>query len=186
MLIREVPSTGNDMTINFETEVSEEILREIFADLPLESTAGKVAEAVLDRTECPYEAQINLLLTDDEAIHEMNMRFRGIDRATDVLSFPMLSYPAPGDFSFLEDEENVDADCFDPESGELLLGDIVISTDHCRDQAVSYGHSVEREYAFLIAHSMLHLCGYDHESVQEEKEMFSLQEEILERLGILR
>ena len=75
---------------------------------------------------------------------------------------------------------------FDPESGELLLGDIVISTDHCRAQAVSYGHSVEREYAFLIAHSMLHLCGYDHESVQEEKEMFSLQEEILERLGILR
>ena len=133
-----------------------------------------------------FAAKINLLLTDDEAIHEMNMRFRGIDRATDVLSFPMLSYPAPGDFSFLEDEENMDADCFDPESGELLLGDIVISTDHCRAQAVSYGHSVEREYAFLIAHSMLHLCGYDHESVQEEKEMFSLQEEILERLGILR
>ena len=174
------------MTINFETEVSEEILREIFADLPLESTAGKVAEAVLDRTGCPYEAQINLLLTDDEAIHDMNMRFRGIDRATDVLSFPMLSYPAPGDFSFLEDEENVDADCFDPESGELLLGDIVISTDHCRAQAVSYGHSVEREYAFLIAHSMLHLCGYDHMEEEEAAVMEEKQRAVLDRLNITR
>ena len=129
---------------------------------------------------------INIVFTSPNKIHEINKKYRDVDRETDVLSFPMLSYPAPGDFSFLEDEENVDADCFDPESGELLLGDIVISTDHCRAQAVSYGHSVEREYAFLIAHSMLHLCGYDHESVQEEKEMFSLQEEILERLGILR
>ena len=73
----------------------------------------------------PYEAEVNLLLTENAQIHEMNKEFRGIDRATDVLSFPMIDYPEPGTFDFLEEQE----DCFDPESGELTLGDIVISKE---------------------------------------------------------
>lgn len=110
------------------------------------------------------------------------MEFRGIDRPTDVLSFPMIEYPAPGEFGFLEDRE----DCFDPESGELSLGDIVISKDRVTAQAQEYGHSVLREYAFLIVHSVLHLTGYDHIEDPQRQEMESVQREIMQRLDILR
>lgn len=150
--------------------------------LPCEELAGKVIEAALDYVGCPYEAQVNLLLTTNEQIHEMNRQFRGIDRPTDVLSFPMLEYAEPGDFDFLEERE----DCFDPESGELVLGDIVISKEKVLEQAKAFGHSAEREYAFLIAHSVLHLTGYDHIEEQERLVMEQKQRDILEQLQILR
>ena len=150
--------------------------------LPCEELAGKVIEAALDYVGCPYEAQVNLLLTTNEQIHEMNRQFRGIDRPTDVLSFPMVEYAEPGDFDFLEDRE----DCFDPESGELVLGDIVISKDKVLEQAQAYGHSVQREFAFLIAHSVLHLTGYDNIGEDERLVMEKKQREILEQLQILR
>ena len=113
----------------------------------------------------------------------MNRNFRGIDRPTDVLSFPLLNYDTPSDFSVAEEEE---ADSFDPESGELMLGDIVLSGDKILEQAEAYGHSVKREFAFLVAHSMLHLCGYDHMTEEEAKEMERRQEEILQSLSITR
>ena len=125
----------------------------------VEETVEKVMEAVLESEECPYEATINVLLTDNEGIREFNREHRQIDSATDVLSFPNIEYEEPADFGHVEEEE---ADCFDPDSGELILGDIIISVDKVKEQAVSYGHSELREFAFLVAHSMLHLCGYDH------------------------
>ena len=140
-------------------------------------------EASLDHENCPYEAQVNVLLTGNEEIHEMNRNFRGIDRPTDVLSFPLLNYETPSDFSRVEEEE---ADSFDPESGELMLGDIVLSGDKILEQAEAYGHSTKREFAFLVAHSMLHLCGYDHMTEEEAKEMERRQEEILQSLSITR
>ena len=88
-----------------------------------ETLAREAAEAALDEVGCPYEAEVNLLLTMNGQIREMNREFRDIDRATDVLSFPMIEYETPGEFDFLEDRP----DCFDPETGRLLLGDIVIS-----------------------------------------------------------
>ena len=145
-------------------------------------TAELVVNAALDYAGCPYEAEINLLLTTDEEIHRMNLEYRDIDRPTDVLSFPMLEYETPGDFSGLEEQE----DAFDPETGELLLGDIVISKDRVLAQAEEYGHSPLREYAFLIAHSMLHLFGYDHMEEEERAVMEKKQREILENLGISR
>ena len=108
-----------------------------------EELAGKVIEASLDHENCPYEAQVNVLLTGNEEIHEMNRNFRGIDRPTDVLSFPLLNYETPSDFSRVEEEE---ADSFDPESGELMLGDIVLSGDKILEQAEAYGHSTKREF----------------------------------------
>ena len=149
----------------------------------VEETARLVVEAALELEECPYEAEVNLLLTTDEEIHRMNMEFRKIDRPTDVLSFPMIEYETPGDFSAIEEERE---DLFDPETGELLLGDIVISKDKVLFQAEQYGHSPRREYAFLIAHSMLHLMGYDHESPEEAGVMEARQAAILEGLQILR
>ena len=112
--------------------------------------------------------EVSVTLTDNENIHVLNKEQRGIDRQTDVLSFPIF------------DEE------FD--DGELcVLGDIVISLEKAKAQAEEYGHSFEREIAFLTVHSMLHLIGYDHEEGKaEESEMFARQDEILTYMGITR
>lgn len=144
----------------------------------------KIADTVLDREGCPYEVCVNLLLTDNEGIREYNKECRGIDRATDVLSFPNIAYEQEGDFSVIEEMD--EADCFDPDSGELLLGDIIISVEKVEEQAKEYGHSELREFAFLTAHSMFHLCGYDHMEPDEAAVMEKKQEEVLTQLGITR
>ncbi|MDE6622174.1 MAG: rRNA maturation RNase YbeY [Lachnospiraceae bacterium] len=149
----------------------------------VEEVAGKVIVEALDYEKCPYEVSVNVLLTDNEGIHELNKEYRGIDQPTDVLSFPNVDYENPADFSAIEDSIE---DYFDPENGELCLGDIVISVDKVYEQSQAYGHSVKREYAFLIAHSMLHLLGYDHMEAGEAAVMERKQEEILDRLGITR
>ena len=143
----------------------------------------KVILAALDYVDCPYEAEVNVLFTDNAGIHEMNKEFREIDRPTDVLSFPMVEYEVPGNFDNLEEEQE---ECFHPETGELLLGDIVLSYDKIKEQAKEYGHSELRELCFLVAHSMLHLAGYDHMEDGEREQMERMQREILEKLGILR
>ncbi len=146
-------------------------------------TAKLVIEAALELAGCPYETEVNLLLTENREIHEMNLEHRGIDRATDVLSFPLIEYEQPGDFSAVDEEEG---GVFDPESGELMLGDIVISKEKVLAQAEEYGHSPLREYAFLIAHSMLHLFGYDHMEDKERILMEEKQREIMQKVNILR
>ena len=165
------------MTIDFENEYGD------VPELKPEELAEHVICGSLDYLECPYEARVGLLLTGDEEIRRLNLEHRGIDRATDVLSFPMTEYDRPGNFAMFEDE---DVGCFDPDSGELLLGDIVLSADHVLAQAKEYGHSVKREFAFLITHSVLHLVGYDHMSDGEAKEMERLQKEILNQLNLTR
>lgn len=149
----------------------------------IKAVADKVMAAVLCAEKCPYEAQINLLLTDNAGIRAYNAQFRQIDRETDVLSFPNVDYEKPADFSGLKEGA---ADYFDPESGELLLGDIIISADKVREQAEAYNHSEMREFSFLVAHSMLHLCGYDHMEEAEAKVMEEKQEAVLRSLGITR
>lgn len=148
-----------------------------------EEVAGKVITEALDMENCPYEVSVNVLLIDDQGIHAMNRQYRGIDRPTDVLSFPNVDYTNPADFTGIEDTIE---DYFDPENGELCLGDIVISVDKVYAQSEEYGHTPRREYAFLIAHSMLHLLGYDHMEPAEAAVMEQKQEEILNRLGITR
>lgn len=165
------------MTIDFENESSRDL------GIDLYEIAEQVISFTLDYMDCPYEAQVSLLITDNEEIHQMNLEHRQIDRPTDVLSFPMVEYENPGDFEFLEESGD---DCFEPDSGELMLGDIVISADKVAEQAEEYGHSVKREYAFLITHSMLHLMGYDHMTEEEASEMERLQKEILDELQITR
>ena len=145
--------------------------------------AEKVVNYCIEREKFPYEAEVNLTLTDNEGIHIINKEYREIDRPTDVLSFPMLSYDAPGDFSFLMEENEDD---FNPDTGEAMLGDIIISVDKVKEQAREYGHSELREFAFLITHSMLHLFGYDHMEPEETEVMGRRQREILEELQITR
>ena len=142
------------------------------------STLTRCMEKVLEYEDFPEDAEISLTFTDNCGIKEQNAQSRGIDKPTDVLSFPLLDINQDGELE-LCDEDFAD--------GAVLLGDIVISTEKALQQAREYGHSELRELAFLTVHSMLHLLGYDHErSADEEKEMFQKQEEILSLLGITR
>ncbi len=156
---------------------------EVKFDFDYIELAQKIVDFCLDYMEFPYEAEVNLTLTDDKGIHQINKEFRQIDRPTDVLSFPMLSYTDPGDFTFLDAEDSSD---FNPDTGEAMLGDIVISVDKVFEQAVNFGHSIEREYAFLITHSMLHLFGFDHMEAEEANVMETKQKDILLKMNILR
>lgn len=165
------------MTLNVEKEYGLEL------GLDYEGIARQVIDRVLEKENCPYEAEVNLLLTSNEEIHRINLEYRGIDRPTDVLSFPQVEYESPADFSWAEEHE---IDCFDPDTGELMLGDIIISLDKVQEQAENYGHGTKREYAFLIAHSMLHLLGYDHMTEEEAASMEARQSAVLDDLGIKR
>ena len=163
------------MTILLEEET------EVSFDFDHKTLANEVIMAACDAEKCPYEAEVNLTLVDNDSIHEINREYRQIDRPTDVLSFPMQTYESPADFSHAEDcvEEN-----FNPDTGELLLGDIILCVDKVREQATTYGHSEKREFAFLILHSMLHLFGYDHIKYYERKKMENMEIEILKSINI--
>ena len=129
-------------------------------------------EATLDYEQYGNPCEVSVSFTDNAGIHELNKKFRGIDRPTDVLSFPLFDYSG-------ESEE--------PPVDELMgmLGDIVLSLEQADLQAQEYGHSFEREVAFLCVHSMLHLLGYDHETGEEdEADMRRRQSEIMELLGL--
>jgi len=153
-------------------------------DFDPEEVAALVAKEVLRSEGCDREVEISLTITNDEGIQELNREFREIDRPTDVLSFPNVSYEEPGDFSVMEGEQEVDL--LNPDTGNIMFGDIVVNEDRVRSQAQEYGHSTRREFAFLIAHSMLHLCGYDHMEEDEAKVMEKKQSDVLNTLGITR
>ncbi|MGB8453729.1 MAG: rRNA maturation RNase YbeY [Anaerocolumna sp.] len=165
------------MALNFEYET------EIELELDYRSIITKVVEKSLNMEECPYEVELNVILTDNKEIQDINKNYRDMDAPTDVLSFPMIDYEIPSDFSGLEDEED---HYFNPETGELLLGDIIISIEKVIEQAAEYGHSKERELAFLTAHSMMHLFGYDHMEEQERIIMEEKQKNVLNELHIFR
>ncbi len=112
--------------------------------------------------------EFNVIITNNEFIHELNKKYRNIDRETDVISFAL-------------EDDNIF-----PEIEEKVLGDIYISIDKAKSQAVEYGHSFKREICFLAVHGFLHLNGYDHMEKEEEKIMFGLQEEILNEAQISR
>lgn len=165
------------MTINIDYEAEKKL------DLPYEKIITEIVEEALDYEACPYEAEVNVVLTGNEEIRQMNLESRNIDAATDVLSFPLVDYETASDFDHVEETAE---DYFNLETGELMLGDIMISVDKVEEQAEKYGHSTTRELAFLVAHSMLHLCGYDHMEDDERVEMERKQNEILERRGYRR
>ena len=150
-------------------------------DFDPDKTALRVCEEVLRQEDFPQDAEVSLLVTDAEEVHRLNLEFRGIDRTTDVLSFPGLDFEDPALF-----EDNIDAGAINPENGCVMLGDIVINAQKVKEQAAEYGHSELREFAFLVAHSMLHLCGYDHMTLEEADVMEKRQEMALSSLGITR
>ncbi len=174
------------MTLDFSSEVGNENQNESFDidgfDFDPFDVAAMVVEGVLEHEGFPYEARVELLITSADEVRVMNRDARGIDAPTDVLSFPMIDFSETGSFDELYDME----DAFHPDTGEAMLGDIVICYERVLSQAREFGHSVLREYAFLIAHSMLHLLGYDHMDEDERKDMEKRQDDILNELGITR
>lgn len=163
--------------VNFEIEV------EFDTDFDKEEVAGLVTSKVLEFEGCPRECEVELLVTDAESVHEINKEYRNIDNTTDVLSFPNVEWDAPSDY---ESEGFKDEYLISPDSGRLMLGQIVLCKERILSQAEEYGHSVKREYAFLIAHSMLHLLGYDHMEDEERIVMEEKQKKYLDLIGIPR
>lgn len=165
------------MTIHIEEETKIPFL------FDYKALTERVITGALDYIECPYEAEVNVLFTDNASIREINRENRNLDAATDVLSFPMGEYPVPGEFDSLEEEQ---PDVFHPDTGELMLGDIVISVERVMSQAEEFGHSTERELGFLLAHSILHLCGFDHIEEEDRVVMEEKQRQIMEALKLYR
>ena len=142
-----------------------------------------VIERCLDEENVPYEVEVSLSVVDLATIREINASHRQIDRPTDVLSFPQIDAEKIGYINW----DNVDfSSCVNYDTEEVMLGDIILCDDKAKEQAQSYGHSLEREVCFLVAHSMFHLLGYDHMTPEDEKNMFTKQESVLQYLSILR
>lgn len=143
--------------------------------LSLRSLINRVVKATLENENFGKDAEVSVSFVDNETIHKLNLEYRGKDKPTDVLSFPMTD----GD-----DEEEDDIDL---STGAVMLGDIIISAEKAMEQANEYGHGIEREICFLAVHSTLHLLGYDHEtSEDDEKYMNQTQEAILQKIGLTR
>lgn len=137
----------------------------------------RAISAALREEKVPGDCEVSVLLTDNEGIHELNRDYRGVDRPTDVLSFPANEL-SPGEF---------DADLCerDPETGRVFLGDMAISLEKCEAQAEEFGHSFERELMYLTVHSTLHLLGYDHvDEAEMKRQMRGREDAIMSRLGI--
>lgn len=144
----------------------------------VETLLRRVIPAVLEAEGVSVPCEVNVLLTDDEGIHAINLEQRQIDRPTDVLSFPMFELQ-PGD---KPDESEAD-----PATGLVPLGDMVLSLERAREQAEEFGHSAERECAYLAVHSILHLLGYDHMDEGPMKaQMRAREEAILAELNLTR
>lgn len=158
---------------------------DIIIDFDFEEKAKKVIIEALNMHNMPYDCNVAVSVVSEDTIKDLNKDSRGIDKITDVLSFPNLEYEELGDFSICESEEAY-YDLFNPETEELLLGDIVICYKRAMEQSEEYGHSFEREMLFLVAHSILHLLGYDHMEDDEREVMETKQREILDKLGIVR
>ena len=155
---------------------NEQEKQEISAEI--EETIRQVVLKTLEYENCDFDAEVSVTIVDNETIRKINNEQRGIDRVTDVLSFPMLYFDENGDI--------IDSE-YDSDGGMLLLGDIVISAERAMEQAHEFGHGFRREIAFLTVHSMLHLLGYDHvDDPEGERIMFGKQDEILNELGISR
>lgn len=165
------------MSVFFENELDDEMPKRYI------EVVNEVIDASLDFLNCPYECEINVIFTNDDGIQTINKEYREIDAPTDVLSFPMNSYNTPGDFSHVEDSP---LDYFNQDTGELLFGDIILNVDRIALQANQFNHSPIRELAFLTAHSMLHLAGFDHIDDDERKQMEEKQEQILSMKGYTR
>lgn len=147
-------------------------------DESMDKIIHEVVDECLKAQGFTISSELNLMLVDDVAIQKINKEQRGIDKPTDVLSFPMIDI-----FEGIYEPDEMD---LNPETKMLMLGDIVISLERTAQQAIEYGHSFKRELAFLLSHGVYHLLGFDHQDSQSEKNMIEKQELVLQKLGHIR
>ncbi len=152
-------------------------------DFDVDEVINKVHIQTMNTLGCPYKTSVDVSIVDEEEIRRLNSEYRDIDKVTDVLSFPMNEFDEAGCFS---GESFELSKTIDPETEELLLGDVIICAEKVRSQAAEYGHSEMREFAFLVVHSLLHLSGFDHIDTSDRELMESKQDEILNKLDIRR
>lgn len=146
-----------------------EVFKQVEEEIKELETVEKVLESAIKKEKLD-NVTFNLIIVDNEYIHELNKTYRGIDRETDVITFA------------LEDDDSLVL----PEDAGRNLGDIYISIERAKEQAEEYGHGLLRELSFLAVHGFYHLLGYDHMTPEEETVMFKKQEEVLEAYGITR
>lgn len=151
----------------------------VVVDETMEILVSQVVDKVLQYEGCTEDYEISISFVGNEEIRSLNLEYRGIDKATDVLSFPMLEFTEDE----LEEDDDPEAEYIDE---EIALGDIVISMEKVLEQSEEYGHSFNRELSFLLVHGMLHLLGYDHEEDASEGEMFEKQELILKEMNLTK
>jgi len=159
-----------------------EIVNAYPGELDIDPLIRRCAEAVARHLGIETDVGVTLMLVDDANIREINRQTRQIDAPTDVLSFPLLEAD-PGD---LEGSLRAGAGDVDPETGALLLGDIVISLDAVKRQAEEYGHSAQRELGYLTVHGLLHLLGYDHMQGEDKQTMRGVEDAVMDALGLSR
>jgi probable rRNA maturation factor len=152
-------------------------------DTNLWEKINAVVEQTLDLCKVPYEVEVSLTVVSKEEIQNINLTHRNLDKPTDVLSFPQLEGEIIGQIDWDELDTN---DCMNFDTEEIILGDIILCFEIAQEQAEAYNHSLEREICFLVAHSMLHLLGYDHMTHEDEKQMLVMQNSILDKLHIIR
>lgn len=147
-----------------------------------EEVIKRVVAKVLEIEDIIHNCQVSVIIIDNEQIKELNKNTRGIDSKTDVLSYPILEFL---DFTQLKKNLNIN-EYIDLDTGEIVLGDIAISIERAYEQSQEYGHTIDREIAFLTTHGMLHLLGYDHQDETETKKMREKEEKVLSILRMVR
>jgi len=145
-----------------------------------QSVIEDVVKACIEEENYPQNVEVSISLVDNEQIRKLNSEFRNIDKHTDVLSFPMINFKENCSLDDIDIK-----DCINIDTKEIVLGDIIISVEQAKKQAEEFNHSLKREIAFLTAHSMFHLMGYDHMQTQEEKIMIEKQKKVLSELKII-
>ena len=155
-------------------------------DFNLSSLSKKVVNELLSVEKVNQEISVDIFIVGLKRIRTINKNMRGIDKTTDVLSFPNIPFHRPSDFKSIIKNKKLYSSVFDYSNNCFYLGDIVICYDKILSQSKKYGHSVKREYVFLLVHSILHLLGYDHIDSKEEMIMFDKQNVVLNKLKILR
>lgn len=164
-------------------DINIENCQDIF-EVDVDGSIDSVVRHVLKSEEVNIDCELNVFLVDNEKIRELNLEYRGIDRSTDCLSFPMLNYKKGNVFK--DQYKDYKFRDYELDDGKLVLGDIVISLEKANEQSIEFNHSFERETKYLLIHSLLHLLGYDHIEDSEKQIMRDREKSIIKDLKIFR
>ena len=155
-------------------------------DFDYKKLAKKISKKVFEIENIDYDISYNLSIVDKKDIKKINKEYRDINKITDVLSFPNIDFKKPSSFKNFIKDDVYDVSIIDLTTDTIFIGDVVMCYDKIIEQSDMYNHSIKREYSFLLVHSLLHLLGYDHIDIKDERKMFKKQDDVLNSLNIYR